>query len=216
MKKKLSVLMCIVLVLSMLLTLTGCGGDNAKLVGTWKCDKNMAKFFNDGVAIGDPTIAEYIHLDEFNITVCMEFYDDDTYSIYADEASVKAAIEIMKVDVMDGIVAYLEAVVMDQFGFALPVEQILEMTGLTMDSLLAEIVTDDLVDEIVDGVAARGKFKAEGGKLYTSAGLSYEIDPAVYETYTLKGDTLTLLEYVGNEEDAPDAAVYPMVFVKVK
>jgi hypothetical protein len=190
-------------------------GDKAKLVGKWKCEKNMAKFFNDGIASGDPSLAEYIALDDFTIVVYMEFYEDDTYAIYADEDSVEDAIELMKEELVEDLSRYLEETILESTGLSLPVEQILEMAGLTMDGLMAEIVTDELVDEMVDGIASKGKFKAEDGKLFTSAGLEYEVDPAVYETYTLEDDVLTLLEYVGGEEDAPDEAVYPMVFKKL-
>ena len=213
MKKKLSVLMCIVLVLSMLLTLTGCSGDKAKLVGKWKCEKNMAQSFNAGVAAGDPTVAEYVALDEFNVVVYMEFYEDDTYSIYADEDSVRLAMETMKEDLVEGIGRYMEDLIFEQTGLTLPADQILEMAGMSMDDLLGQIVTDDLVDEMINEIATKGQFKAADGKLFTSAGLEYSIDPAVYETYTLEGDTLTVLEYVGGED--VDVSIYPMVFVKI-
>ena len=214
MKKKLSVLMCIVLVLSMLLALTGCsGGDKAKLVGKWKCEKDLSESFNAGVAAGDPTVAEYVAIDEFKVVVYMEFYEDDTYSIYADQASVEDAIEAMKEELVDGISRYMEALILEETGMELPVEQILELAGLTMDDLLAQIITDDLVDEMVAEIDSKGKFKAADGKLYTSAGLEYEVDPAVYETYTLDGDTLTILGYFGGDD--VDSSVYPMVFVKM-
>ena len=216
MKKRLSALMCIILVLSMLLALTGCsGGDKAKLVGKWKCEKDVAEVINRGIAIGDENIAEYVSIDEFKIVVYMEFNENDTFSMYADPASLDAAMDDMKEDLIEGLSKYMEDMIFEQTGLSLPVEEILELAGMTMDDLLAEIVTDDLVDEMVSEIASEGKFKAEDGKLHTSAGLQYEVDPAVYETYTLEGDKLTLLEYVGDDADANDALVYPMVFVKI-
>lgn len=215
MKKKLSALLCVVLVLSMLLTLTGCSGDKAKLVGKWKCEKDMAQIINEAVSAGDETAAEYLAIDEFKMIVYMEFKEDDTFAVYADEASLDAALTAMKDDLAEGMSNYMEDMLLEQTGMEMSIDDILQAAGMTMDDLLAEIVTDDMAVEMAAEVASEGKFKAADGKLYTSAGLEYEVDPAVYETYTLDGDTLTLLEYVGDDADASGENVYPMVFVKI-
>ena len=216
MKKKLSVLVCTVLVLSMLLTLTGCsGGDNAKFVGKWKCEMDMAQVINDAVAAGDETAAEYLAIDEFKMVVYMEFNEDDTFKVYADEAALDAALAAMKEDLAAGMSKYMEDLMLAETGMELSIDQILEAAGMTMDDLLGQVITEDMAAQMAAEVSSEGKFQAADGKLHTSAGLEYEVDPAVYETYTLEGDTLTLLEYVGEDETLASNNVYPMVFAKI-
>ena len=50
-----------------------------------------------------------------------------------------------------------------------------------------------------------------------SDGLEYGVDENVYDTYTLDGDKLTLVEHVGEdaEEDEISDLIYPMEFQKV-
>ena len=59
----------------------------------------------------------------------------------------------------------------------------------------------------------KGKYKAENGKLYVSAGLNYDVDPTMYEIYTLEGNVFTISGCVGSE--IPEFNPYPMVFEKI-
>lgn len=216
MKKKLSMLMCVALILSMLLALTGCsGGDKDKLVGKWKCEADMGAIINEAMAAEDESIAEYLAVDEFKMVVYMEFHEDNTFAMYADTDSLNIAIEKMKEDLADGMGRYMEDMMMEQTGLEMSIDDILAATGMTMDDLMSQIAAEDMAEDVASEVAAEGKFKAADGKLHTSAGLEYEVDPSMYETYTLEGDTLTLLEYVGGDENEMGVNVYPMVFVKV-
>lgn len=211
MKKR---ILSVILMLAILLSFTACGsGDKEKLVGTWKCEMDLAEQINTEMGL-DEESAEYLNFDSFTIVLYMQINEDDTYSLYADTDALEQTMEAAMASFAEGMTKYLEDMVLAETGIAMSADDILAASNTTMDEMLAEAFPEGMVEELAEGLKQEGKFKAKDGKFYTSAGLEYEVDPAVYETYTLEGTTLTLLEYVG--EDAGDTMnVYPMVFNKV-
>lgn len=211
MKKR---ILSVILMLAILLSFTACGsGDKEKLVGTWKCEMDLAEQINTEMGL-DEESAEYLNFDSFTIVLYMQINEDDTYSLYADTDALEQTMEAAMASFAEGMTKYLEDMVLAETGIAMSADDILAASNTTMDEMLAEAFPEGMVEELAEGMKQEGKFKAKDGKFYTSAGLEYEVDPAVYETYTLEGSTLTLLEYVG--EDAGDTMnVYPMVFNKV-
>lgn len=211
MKKR---ILSVILMLAILLSFTACGsGDKEKLVGTWKCEMDLAEQINTEMGL-DEESAEYLNFDSFTIVLYMQINEDDTYSLYADTDALEQTMEAAMASFAEGMTKYLEDMVLAETGIAMSADDILAASNTTMDEMLAEAFPEGMVEELAEGMKQEGKFKAKDGKFYTSAGLEYEVDPAVYETYTLEGTTLTLLEYVG--EDAGDTMnVYPMVFNKV-
>ena len=211
MKKR---ILSVILMLAILLSFTACGsGDKEKLVGTWKCEMDLAEQINTEMGL-DEESAEYLNFDSFTIVLYMQINEDDTYSLYADTDALEQTMEAAMASFAEGMTKYLEDMVLAETGIAMSADDILAASNTTMDEMLAEAFPEGMVEELAEGMKQEGKFKAKDGKFYTSAGLEYEVDPAVYEPYTLEGTTLTLLEYVG--EDAGDTMnVYPMVFNKV-
>ena len=210
MKKR---IVSVVLLLAMLLALTACGGGDAdKLVGTWKCEMDLAEQINDEMGLDDE-MAEYLNFDSFEIVVYMEFNKDGTYSMYADMDTMEESLDAAVEDFADGMAQYLEAMIYEQTGMEMSADEILAMSGVSMDDMLAEAFPEGMAEEIAEGMTMEGNFEAKDGKLFTSAGLDYDDDPEVYETYELDGSTLTITGYVG--DDADDVfGVYPLVFKK--
>ena len=102
-------------------------------------------------------------------------------------------------------------------------ENTFEEMGQSMEDIDLDLYKIEMTMTFKDGIytissagvkSAEGKFKAEDGKLYTSADKNTDIDEKIYETYTLKGDTLTLTS--SSQEELNEIGVYPMVFTKVK
>lgn len=217
MKKIVSIMLCVSF---LILVLAGCSestGDKDKLVGSWKCDMDLTEQINSQFA-ADETAAEYLSVDEFGLTVCLAFHEDGTFVMEVDEASLDAAVEHLVVRVTEGVPQYMIDMVYAETGRELTIEEILEESGVTMEELVDQMFPVEslaaLKEEMISGIQQEGKFKASEGKLHTSAGLEYEVDPEAYEAYILEGDTLTLLEYVGPETES-SINVYPMVFQKV-
>lgn len=212
--KKLNAFLSIVLVLGMLLCLTGCSSsDKDALIGTWEASLDLTDALNAELA-SDPEIAEFVQIKDFSLIMIMEFDEDDTYAMYVDEDALDETFVALQEDVAEGMAAYLENMALEEMGVEMTADEIMEMAGMSMDDLIDSVFTEDMLEDIASGMEQEGKFKAKDGKLYTSAGLEYDVDPEVYETYELDGDSLTLLEYYG--DDAGDLAdIYPIEFEKV-
>lgn len=209
----------IALALVMMLSLAACGQTDAdKLVGTWTSDLDMSSVTNEMLAAMGEGAEEYFTFENFTVTLVMTFNEDGTYSTTVDEASVEAAVDSLMATVEDGMVKMLEAQIAEA-GLNMTVDEMLAVSGMTMEDLMASVDTSALVTEMTEGSASEGKFKAEDGKLYMSAGLDYEVDEAVYDTYELDGTTLTLTGHVGAETDEEQLVadeMYPVTLTKAE
>lgn len=217
MKKKLISVCCLLLAMGLVFGLCGCvDQEKDALRGKWRCEIDLTELINQEFA-ADPETAEYLKVDAFCLTVEMEFKEDDTFAMRLDEASAETAVSDLLTSVSAGMETYLEDLYYDQTGVTMEIDDLLAAMGMTMEDLLEQMFPEETLEELkiqmFGGFNKTGKFAAEEGKLFTSAGLEYEIDPEIYETYTCEGNVLTVLSYVG--PDAPDMQVYPLVFQKV-
>ena len=214
MKKFISIL----LVLAMVLMLGACGGPSEKdaLLGSWKTVLDMTDIFNDSMAAGaGEEMGPYLEVQSFDLVMTLTLNQDDTYSMILDETALESTVQAIRADLQAGIEQYLVDSVA-AMGVEMSIEDILAASGISMEDMMAEIISDEMIDSLVSDITAEGKFKAKDGKLFLSAGLEYEVDERVYETYTLDGTTLTLVEYISPEGvDELTASLYPMVFEKI-
>lgn len=218
MKKTIAMALSLVMVL---LIMAGCGIlEQAKLVGTWNAEVDLSEAISQEILgeVGD--LGEYFAVTDFKVNYIMVLNSDSTYTITLDEASVKAAFDALMEDLMDGMVEFLESEI-ENSGLNMTVEEMLAASGSSLEALEEEMISSieeqGLVENLIEDSSAEGRFKAKDGKLYMSAGLEYNVDENVYDTYVLDGDKLTLVEYVGGDEEdtAVTKMVYPMVFTKV-
>ena len=211
MKKVISLLLVVVMLCAVL---TGCGNQEAKaLVGTWKADLDMSELMSQQMG---SDMAEYVTLNDVVFTMVLSFDDEGVFEVALDEASVNAALEKVLQSVKDGTYAMLQDQ-MDEMGLDMSVEEALEASGTDLDTVMAEVEAQmdlsAMAEQVISETNGTGNFEAEDGKLFMSAGLDYKPDPACYEVYTLEGDVLTLLEYVGDDSSAFNG-LYPLVFHK--
>ena len=147
----------------------------------------------------------------------MEFREDDTFTMQVDGDSVEKSMEHLMDRVTDGMSRYMEDLMYEQTGVEMTVEEILASTDMTMEDLVAMMFPEASAAELKEQIAAEfskeGRFKAEDGKLFTSAGIDLDVDTEVYVTYSLDSGKLTLLEYAGS--DGSDELLYPMEFTKI-
>ena len=213
MKKILSVLLVLALCAAMLTVFTGCGNEADKVLGTWRGEVDMTGIINDELA-ADPTLAGYFNISDFRVTMVMTFNEDGTYYSTIDADSVQAAMEGMIADMADGIYAMFEDELAAS-GLDMSVEELLEMSGMTMDDVMYEMTAamdTGVIDMVVAEATLEGNYEVKGDKLFLSDGLDYAVDPSVYEVISVDGSTLTLKESVGGEADT--FGVYPVVFTK--
>lgn len=187
MKKIIALSLCLILALS----LCACGGAKEDLTGKWTTTVNMAQTFNDEMAAADPTMAEYLKLDTVTIPLTLELKEDGTYVMAVDPVAMEASMTKLAEDLAAGLESYFAALLAEQ-GLEMDVNEALVAMGLDLDALVAELTAELTSEDAFTAYAAEGKYKAEDGKLHMTESMDEIINPAVYNTYTLEGDTLTL------------------------
>lgn len=217
MKKLFSVVLCLILSLSMLLTMTGCFGEQSKYIGTWKANLDFTEIMNDELA-NDVDMGGYFTITDFSVVMYLEFNDDGTYSMWVEEDSVEQAMEQMIDDLTLGMEDYLTDYFASE-GITVTVQEALDSLGMTMDELMDDSFDDEMMDETVndmlDAINGEGNFKVEGDRLFLSDGLEYAVDEDVYDICEISGDILKMLEGEGYEDGGPFANLYPVTFTRV-
>ena len=208
MKKVISLVLALVLCLA--LCACGAESDKDKLLGTWVATVNLADMINEEMAGTDPTMAEYMKIDNLEMMFVLTFNKNDTCSMAIDEDALAGEIDDALDILMDGTKQYLEDLFADQ-GLDMPIDDLLDMAGVSLDDLRNELAGElDIADEFAD-MNFEGNFKASKGKLYMSTSLDEEIDENKYDTYELKDGKLII--DTDTNEDVP---FFPMTFEKVK
>ena len=211
MKKK---VLAILLVLAMLLALAGCGsGDTEKLVGKWRCEIDMTDFLMEKILEDSGEMAQYFELNDVVVIYYADFRSDSTVRMYAEEQQVNDLFEKLEDRLMDGLALYMVDLFYEQTGIIMTMDEILELSGTNEEDFRDSLGFDQIARELVENLYMEGKYKAEEGKLYISAGLDYNFDPGVYEIYSLDGTVFTISDCVGSEIAAFNP--YPMVFHKI-
>jgi len=206
--------LALLLVIAMILSMAGCSsGDTKKLVGKWRCEIDMTDYLMETLMEDSQEIAEYIALDDVVIVYYADFKDNATACMYADEYQIAQTFEHLEDNLVDALGQYMVDLFYEQTGMYMTLDEILELSGVSEQELRNSLGFDQIVQELCDGLYMEGKYKAENGKLHISAGLDYNIDPAMYETYTLDGNVFTITGCVGSE--IPDFNPYPMMFTKI-
>lgn len=203
------------LVLTMLLSLTGCGSDQKALVGRWEADIDCTQALEAEIGAAlEEEMLPYFHLSSFTMKLVLTFREDGTYSMAVDEERMQDTAAVFRKDLSDTMEAYMKDVVAAE---GIEWEAFLNMLGGTMEELMNEILPDsdmnEMVQDVVEGVYRSGRYLAKGGKLYLTNSASESIEDSMYDEYVLKDDTLTLITST-EEMDAFESSLYPMTFRK--
>ena len=210
MKKRISVLLCLVMVLS--LCLCGCGKNDTAILGTWKTNIDMAEAVNEAMSAEDPELGKYLALPSFNVTMTMTFREDGTYKMEVDEAAVLEELDNVSTTLMYGMLDYLQVMLAEQ-GLELDYNAIIEMSGLNLETVKEELKNSIDLEAMFREVDMEGQYLAEKGKLYTTPSLSEKVSKSSYESYMISGNTMVVNEGKG----APSVGdfIYPVRFEKI-
>ena len=210
MKKRIALLLSFVLVLS--LALCACGGKKATIVGTWKTNIDLAEAFNEEMAASG--MGDFINIESFNLPLVMTFNEDGTGSMTVDQEAMTETIDKLAADLTAGLEAYFTEY-FASMGLEIDLDEALAASGMSMDDLVEEMKAEFAGEDAFAEFTNEFKYKAEDGKLYMSEDLDSEISD-VYNTYELKGNTLTL--DIGTEELDEEMAKYlfPMTLTRAK
>jgi len=157
-----------------------------------------------------PKVADYL-AEDVSLVVISEFREDGTYCRYVDEQAYN--------DMMDSLTEALTLFNEDFIFFALTdsldalgeVDFVIEtkedvekylgasledwaliLFRAPMDVFVAGEIEEIIESSALESVKAEGKYKAEGGMLWTSEGLEQEIDPKSYKIYEINGNTVKI------------------------
>jgi len=186
--------------------LAGCGGtESEKLVGTWEGQLDLTAVIRQQV----PETMQDLDVGEFVVTAVFTFTEDGAYTMGLDEASMTRAVE--------AFVEKLEAAAKEQ---ELTAEQAAQMLGMTPEEyakkLLEKADVETLAAKVTAGAEAEGRFEARDGRLFLSESPDAQPNEAVYSTYTLEGDVLTITAATGGSETETNLLklVYPIILKK--
>ena len=188
------------LALGMVLLLAACGGGKKteSLVGSWTGQVDMMDQVVEGMNLTAPEIAQELEMEAFNLTLEMEFRDDNTYTMTVDQDKLDESIEELIQKTVDATLDYLEQELKDQGITDMTVDEALAQSGMDRESF-TQLMRDSLSQlstTVAEGIQTEGQYRWEDGQLYTSD--SVDVEPGSDDPLpcTLDGDTMT--KAVGN------------------
>lgn len=207
-KRIFAMLMMMVLAFS----LCACGDTSKELIGTWESEMDYSS------AIKAELGSDYADLEtSFELKMILEFHEDGTYSMYADEEVARASVDQLVSDLVsydaERVYAEYEANGMTRSEAD---EAIQQQFGSTLEEYLQEAYSSELdAESLVSDMHTEGVFEAKGDKLFMD---EVEISPNVYDAFKVEGDTLTVDIPEGAEMDPDDMIEgidYPLTFTRV-
>ncbi|MBE6976207.1 MAG: hypothetical protein E7439_03290 [Ruminococcaceae bacterium] len=217
MKRALSLALAVLMTAAALLCFAGCSKETDALIGTWEGDVNYAPLFNQMIqSVAGEGLAEYWTVEEFRLTLVMTFRDDGTYSMTVDQNKLDTAIEQLKFKLSNGLRYFVQDLI-DASSSTQTVDEFMAEKGIAPDALIDQALGQEIRDQMVADCTFDGNYKAEDGKLYTSAGLEFSIDEGMYEIYEITQNTLTLMSVVNNGGASfLNEAFYPITLIRIQ
>ena len=197
-----------------------------------KLDRGFEETFasgEDGVEL--TSVRDY--LGSFDPVYTYVFNEDGSYALTVDEASLHDQIEEFKTG-LEAYCRYFYAEVLSmtlvELGMADQVngveeleaimgvsldEAINEMVGMELRDLISQAVEEELgtAQKMAGKINSEGKYKTKDGKLWMSSGLEYDVNPELYDLYSVSGGTLTI--EVGPVSQGEVALAFPVVLQKI-
>lgn len=188
-------------------SLCGCGDTSKKLYGTWETTIDYSSAMEEVMGF---EYEDFHH--SFEIKMLLEFKEDGTYSLYADEEVAKETFDNWIKDFVSYSAEALykefeesdmsrddvDAVIQEQYGCS--------MEEYMSDEICSELDFDDYVSEMkTDGV-----YEAKRDNLILNEDDGYKV-------FTIEEDTLTIDIPEGVEVEADEmmeGVDYPLVFTK--
>lgn len=210
MKKQFSIVLCIAMIFTMLVTLSGCGAkESEKFVGTWETDIDMTQAINEGFA-EDAETADYLKVDSFKISMVFAFNEDGTYKIDINEEAFNNAYNGLVQSFRDGMKAYLEAAAKKE-GLNVSADEMLKISGTTMDAIVNEALDKGTLLESFNEMKGEGTFEVKDGSLNLTDKQTNEVSS---ESYEFVSDSELKLVKPENSDDKDLDAIYPLILKK--
>ena len=188
-------ILALLLTLMMALSLTACGGDNAKVAGTWKWNCDITEVLLEPItkSIDVDIPAEAMEV-KAEMPYILTFNEDGTFIRYVDRDALNASLQgflnaVMLPAMMENTYQDCEARGMSRAEF----DELLKTQGLTMEEFVQDQIDSVFnVDEMVESLCQyryKGYFRVSGGRLFTSE-TEGSFDQDDYIEYTLENGVM--------------------------
>ena len=228
--KKLKIgIISLLMILTVLVTATGCGktndvssmetdplsheeisftpennpstNDALTILGSWDAVWDMSSLFNATITMGDKNMEKFVHIEKLDFSIRFTFNEDGTYTVSMDEDAIKASLAEIEDDLLHGFNEYF-AYMIAESELDMTVADLLAASGYeSMDAYLDTLM--DGFEGASESFATTGKWKIEDGKLYR-CNQNAEINEKKYFTYELTDNELKLLEVFGTDMNDDD------------
>lgn len=209
MTKRIFSLICI---MSMIISLCGCGNQAQKLYGTWSTSIDVSTALEQQLGAD----FEGFHM-SFELTMLVDFNEDGTYKIYVDEDKTRESLNAYCSEVINfAIDSFYEKMSELGLGKAQADEAVMRMYNKDITDYISEAITGNIdISEIISSASVTGVYKVKKDKLYMDPA---EIKSNVYGLFKVEEGILTI--NAPSDEAAESANLiegmnYPFVFTKV-
>lgn len=205
--KKLSVFFVALLVM---VTVCSCG--NQSIVGSWEKSYDMTDIISP-----EEIDEQYAEFDaEFIVELVLEFREDGTFEMYAEEDSIEEAYATF----MDELTTYSAELIYQEYD-AQGIERsvadeamLIEYGYATVtDYVRAQLQSQNSVEDLKDSMVTKGEYKVVEDRIYL-ADEGQDIDSANYELFEINGKKLT---FVSDDRESTvlfPGFEYPIEFTK--
>ncbi len=216
MKRTLSAILCLVMVLGIALCMSACGGDSKPSIeGTWKANWDMSEYLNDylGESMDGSGMEDYFVFSGITLDLIFEFDKEGKAKLYTDESTVDSCVDALVDNMIDGFSEYFDD--NPDLTGGMSFEELLAASGMTVDTFIDSALggsKDTLVEQMTSGVENEGYYKLDGNKLYIEDTKEELEKSEEYQEIELKGDKMSMTI----ENDDSEAGDISLTFKKVK
>lgn len=212
MKRTLFLGLCVLMLLSMLCLMTGCGAED-QFVGSWKGTIDMTKMIDDELKANPSTaeMASYFNFENFAMDVVYTFNEDGTYSVAVDDASVAAMVADYRKGLADGLTKYFEDY-LKKNNVNMTVDALLKASNTTLDAMVDDAVKSADLESSAAALEENGVFYVLDEVLYTAPDDDGE-ESAYYYSFPSETELLFSEENVTAEVPA-SKYLFPMSLKK--
>lgn len=218
MKRTLSAILCLVMILSVALCMTACGGDSKgkeTLVGTWRAHWDMGTILNEaiGESMADAGMDNCFDFTGVTVDLVFEFTEEGKAKLSTDEDTVEDCADALVEELIDGFKKYFEE--NSELTGGMSLEDLVAASGMTMEEFVNSALgstKEELITSMTVDVANEGYYKLDGNKLYIENDKEDLKDSDDYQEVELNGDTLI----VTIDEDTTGISEIKLTFKREK
>ncbi len=130
----------------------------ARLIGAWTVTMDLAPRINAQMAAAEPDVAAYgmTSFQDLYVTINLNFYEDGTFLMEADKASIEQFFKSMKAQFASMIRKPMEE---ELKGSGYTLDELLALMGMTMEEFIDEMLPKEMETQFADGIYNAGTFE---------------------------------------------------------